>query len=199
MMRRLIDVVSASALLVLATPVLLLAACAVLLTSGRPIFFGHQRVGRNGRLFRCWKLRTMEVGAEARLEREPALGERYRTNGYKVPASKDPRITRTGRLLRAYYLDELPQLFNVLNGTMSLVGPRPVVPAELQEFGPGAQELVQHRPGIVGAWTSRGRERPAYPERAQIELEYLRNRSTRRNLRILARTIPVVLRGQGDA
>jgi lipopolysaccharide/colanic/teichoic acid biosynthesis glycosyltransferase len=69
----------------------------------------------------------------------------------------------------------------------------------LQEFGPGAQELVQHRPGIVGAWTSRGRERPAYPERAQIELEYLRNRSTRRNLRILARTIPVVLRGQGDA
>lgn len=197
--RRIADMVGAGALLVLLAPVLLLGALAVLAIDGRPVFFGHGRIGRGGRRFRCWKLRTMRIDAEQRLEREPDLKHHYVSNGFKLPNGRDPRVTRLGRLLRRTYVDEIPQLFNVLNGTMSLVGPRPVVPAELGEYGPGARELLERRPGVVGEWTSHGRTRPAYPERADVELEYLRNPSPIRDLRILVRTIPVVLRGQGDA
>jgi serine/threonine-protein kinase len=111
----------------------------------------------------------------------------------------DPRVTTVGRWLRRSYLDELPQLFNVLNGTMSLIGPRPIVPDELVHYGAAADELLHARPGMVGAWTSCGLRRPDYPERAQLELDYIRNRSPRRDLVILARTIPVVLRGQAES
>jgi lipopolysaccharide/colanic/teichoic acid biosynthesis glycosyltransferase len=198
MKRRLTEILAATLLLLLVSPLLLVASLAVLLTSGRPVFFGHERVGRHGRRFRCWKLRTMHVGAERRLDVEPALKKTYVKNGFKIPTARDPRVTPVGRLLRDYYIDELPQLFNVLNGTMSLVGPRPIVPDELSHYGAAADELLGVRPGIVGAWTSRGRERPDYPERVRVELEYVRNPSSRRNLIILARTIPVVLRGQGN-
>ena len=194
--RRIADIVGASVLLVLLAPVLVLGALAVLAIDGRPVFFGHGRVGRGGRRFRCWKLRTMRIDAEQHLEREPGLKHHYVRNGFKLPNGTDPRVTRLGRLLRRTYIDEIPQLFNVLNGTMSLVGPRPIVLDELAHYGP---ELLRDRPGIVGAWTSHGRARPAYPERARIELEYLRTRSAATDLRILARTIPVVLRGQEDA
>ncbi len=197
-MRRLTDLLGASILLLLLAPLLALAALTVLLATGRPVFFGHQRVGRSGRPFRCWKLRTMNVGAEDRLRHEPALRHSYVRNGYKLPNGEDPRVTRVGRWLRRTYLDEIPQLLNVLNGTMSLVGPRPVVPDELALYGDAAGELLRDRPGIVGAWTARGRERPDYPERARIELEYLQHRSPARDLAIFLRTIPVVLRGQDD-
>jgi exopolysaccharide production protein ExoY len=197
-MRRITDLIVATVLLVLLSPVLLLASLCVLVTSGWPVFFGHVRVGRSGRFFRCWKLRTMHVGAERRLEHEPALKTTYVKNGFKIPAASDPRITRLGRFLRAYYIDELPQLFNVLNGTMSLVGPRPIVPEELIYYGPHADELLCTRPGIVGAWTSHGRARPGYPERMHVELEYVRDPSSLKAIVILARTIPVVLRGHRE-
>lgn len=198
MIRRAIDVVVSSALLVVTLPLLLIGMLAVLTSSGRPMFFGHVRVGRGGRPFRCWKLRTMRRDAQEMLERDEELREKYVANGFKLPLDEDPRVTRIGRLLRRTYIDELPQLINVLNGTMSLVGPRPIVPEELGEFGAGAGELLRARPGIVGAWTSRGRNRPGYPERVQIELEYVRNPTAKRDLLILARSIPVVLRGQED-
>ena len=198
MIRRAIDLVVSSSLLVLTLPLLLAGVLAVYLSSGRPIFFGHVRVGRGGRPFRCWKLRTMRRDAQEMLERDDELRERYVANGFKLPLDEDPRVTRIGRLLRRTYIDELPQLVNVLNGTMSLVGPRPIVPEELGEFGAGAGELLRARPGIVGAWTSRGRNRPGYPERVQIELEYVRNPTAMRDLLILVRSIPVVLRGQED-
>lgn len=197
-MRRAVDVVVAGTMLVASSPLLLAAAAGVWLTSGRPIFFGHERVGRGGRRFRCWKLRTMRRDAEQMLERDRALRARYVGNGFKLPSCEDPRVTPLGRFLRRWYIDELPQLVNVLNGTMSLVGPRPVVPAELEEFGDDVAELLQKRPGLVGAWTSRGRARPGYPERVRVELEYVRSATTKRDLLILARSIPVVLRGQED-
>jgi exopolysaccharide production protein ExoY len=198
MLRRTADLFGASVLLVLLSPVLLVAAGAVLALDGRPVFFGHTRVGRGGGRFRCWKLRTMRSDAEQHLEREPDLKHRYVHSGFKLPNGSDPRVTRLGRFLRRSYIDEIPQLFNVLNGSMSVVGPRPVVPDELAHYGPDTSQLLRERPGIVGAWTSHGRARPAYPERARIELEYLQARSPRTDLRILARTIPVVLRGQED-
>ena len=198
MLRRAADVVGSVILLVLFVPFLLIAVTAILVNSGRPVFFRQKRLGKDSQVFRCWKLRTMNVGAEHELEREPLLKLQYVANGFKLPNGKDPRITREGRWLRRTYLDEVPQLFNVLDGSMSLIGPRPIVPDELVHYGREGDELLRTKPGIVGAWTSHGRRRPDYPERARVELEYVRNRSTRRDLAIMLRSIPVVLRGQDD-
>lgn len=198
-LRRALDVLVAFLLLLLTLPILLGAAAAVGITSGRPIFYGHRRVGRGGRSFRCWKLRTMEPEAEQRLLEEPQLRRHYVRNGYKLPLDTDPRITGSGRWLRRSYVDELPQLLNVLNGTMSMVGPRPVIEDELAEFGPHADELLSVRPGIFGAWNCIGDDRPSYPERSRIELEYVRNRSLRRDLAVLVRSVPVVLNGAAPA
>ncbi|HUE95789.1 MAG TPA: sugar transferase [Longimicrobiaceae bacterium] len=197
-LRRALDIASALLLLVLSSPLLLLGAMLVLLGSGRPVFFGHVRVGQGGRSFRCWKLRTMTPGAESWLTNDPMLRERHARNGYKLPTHEDPRVTRVGAWLRRTHIDELPQLVNVLNGTMSLVGPRPIVEEELAHYGGTRSELLTVPPGVVGAWTSRGRRRPPYPERARVELAYLRARSLRGDLRILVETLPVLVRGQED-
>ena len=196
--KRALDLLGASVLLILASPFLVLGVLAVLLGSGRPIFFGHRRLGRNGVPFGCLKLRTMRVGAEAELRAESALGEQYRGNGFKIPTGEDPRVTRVGGWLRRSYVDELPQLFNVLGGSMSLVGPRPVVEDELECYGDGAEDLLRVRPGIFGEWTSHGRSRPPYPERAAMELEYLRHQSLMKDLAILLRSVSVVFKGQED-
>lgn len=196
--RRAFDIAGALILLALAAPLLILGSIAVALGSGRPLFFGHERLGRGGRAFRCWKLRTMHADAERTLEEVPALKRRYIANGYKLPLTTDPRVTAVGRVLRRTYVDELPQLYNVLLGDMSLIGPRPIVASELKEYEPHGFELLRARPGIIGAWTSCGRRRPPYPERALLELEYVRNRSFHRDVKILLRTLPVVLRGQPE-
>jgi lipopolysaccharide/colanic/teichoic acid biosynthesis glycosyltransferase len=178
--------------------VLLLAIVAVALT-GRPIFFGHERLGVGGTRFRCWKLRTMQVDAERQLDAQATLRDAYRRNGFKIPQSEDPRITTLGHVLRRTYIDELPQLFNVLFGTMSLFGPRPIVPEELRNYGKHGEQLLRLKPGVFGAWTSLGRERPPYPQRAWLELEYVNNRSFWRDLIILLRSIPAILSGQNWA
>jgi exopolysaccharide production protein ExoY len=196
--RRLVDVVGALALLGLCMPLLLLGMLVVLVGGGRPLFFGHLRLGRNGRPFRCWKLRTMVPEAEKELDRRPDLRSRHRANGFKLSNGNDPRLIRGGRLLRRTYVDEIPQLFNVLGGSMSLVGPRPIVPAELELFGPDHARLLDLKPGVFGAWNSLGRKRPPYPERAEVELAYVRTRRWSDDLRILGRSVVAVLQGQGD-
>jgi lipopolysaccharide/colanic/teichoic acid biosynthesis glycosyltransferase len=196
--RRALDVVLSSTLIVLTAPLLLSGMLVVWIGAGRPLFFGHRRMGRGGSTFRCWKLRTMRVDAEKVLELRPELGRLHRQNGFKLPASRDPRIVPGGRWLRRTHLDELPQLFNVLVGDMSLVGPRPIVREELEQFGKDARTLLSTRPGIFGEWTSRGRSRPPYPERARMELDWVRRRSLRRDLSILLRSVAVVLRGQEE-
>lgn len=194
--KRVFDVTVALFLVIVMLPVLATVAAVVWMGSGRPVFFGHRRLGRDGRLFRCWKFRTMTVDAERRLDRDPHLKAQHRTNGFKLPNGDDPRVTRVGRWLRRSYVDELPQLFNVLNGTMSLVGPRPIVPEELECFGPQAHELLAIKPGIIGAWTALGGDRPDYPERAGLELAYVRAHTWAWDLAILVRSVPVVLRGE---
>jgi len=196
--RRTVDVAAAAVLLLVLSPLLLVGVVTVAATCGRPIFFGHRRLGRHGRPFRCWKLRTMTVDAERQLDLDPALRDRHRSNGYKLPNGADPRVTRCGRWLRRTYLDEIPQLFNVLVGDMSLVGPRPIVPAELGLFGEEGSDLLTMKPGIFGAWNSMGRQRPPYPVRADLELEYVRSRTALSDLVILARSVVAVLQGQGD-
>lgn len=197
-MKRPLDVVAATVLLVIAAPLLVVAGAAVLILCGRPVLFGHRRIGRRGVPFRCWKLRTMQVDAEEVLVTTPQLHERYVANGYKLPHTADPRLTRIGSFLRRTHIDELPQLVNVLNGTMSLVGPRPIVEDELRNYGERGAELLRVRPGITGEWTSRGRRRPPYPERADLELAYIREHSLRNDARILMRTLPVILHGQTE-
>ena len=196
--QRLVDIVGAFALLLVSLPLLLIGVVLVAVTNGRPIFFGHERVGMGGKPFRCWKLRTMKVDAERALDRDPALMERYKANGFKLPNGSDPRISPVGRLLRRTYVDEIPQLVNVLTGDMALVGPRPVVPAELDLFEDGASVLLEVKPGVFGAWNSLGRARPPYPERARLEVEYVRERSLARDVRILGRSVLAVLQGQGE-
>jgi lipopolysaccharide/colanic/teichoic acid biosynthesis glycosyltransferase len=197
-LRRSLDVVVAVALLIVASPILIGGALWVFAVDGGPVLFGHRRVGRGGRSFRCWKLRTMKVDAERILEDTPDLLRLHRQNDFKLPALRDPRIVRGGRFLRRTHLDELPQLVNLLVGDMTLVGPRPVVEDELDRFGDGIAALVSVRPGIFGAWTSLGRRRPIYPERARIEIDGVRRRGFVHDFRILLRSVGVVLRGQEE-
>ena len=198
-LKRALDLGGATILLILAAPLLAVAGLLVLVESGWPVFFGHWRVGQAGNRFRCWKLRTMAPDAQRILERDGRLRDAYLANGYKLPNGHDPRVTRIGFWLRRTYIDELPQLVNVLAGDMSLVGPRPVVEEELREYGPHQGELLSVKPGVVGAWACLGPRRPSYPERARLELQYVRGHCFLGDLAILFRSATVVLRGQPDS
>src|SRR5439155_23334318 len=130
-LKRVLDLAGSSLGLVALAPLFALIGIAIKLDSRGPVIFAHPRLGLNGRRIRCYKFRSMHADAESRLRSDPALYARYVTNNYKLPEAEDPRLTRVGRLLRKSSLDELPQLLNVLTGEMSLVGPRPIVVAEL--------------------------------------------------------------------
>lgn len=136
------------------------------------------------------------VDAEEWLERDPELKAQHEGNGYKLPRCEDPRVTPLGHFLRFSHIDELPQLINVLRGEMSLVGPRPLVEGELAWYEDRRDEFLSVDPGIFGPWTGQGKDRVDYPERVEVELGYIRNRSLRMDLAILFRNVPVVLMGQ---
>jgi exopolysaccharide production protein ExoY len=139
----------------------------------------------------------MFTDAEQRLQSDPELHAEYVRNGFKLPDGQDPRITPLGRILRRTSLDELPQLWNVLRGEMSLVGPRPIVPAEIRHYDEDGQMLLLLQPGITGLWQVSGRSNLAYPERTDLELEYVERWTLGRDLRILAATVPAVLQRRG--
>ena len=199
LVKRLFDIVAALAMIALSAPLLLGAALIIVLFSGRPVFFRHQRVGRWGQSFHCLKFRTMVPGAEEWLSEDEQLLAEHRKNGFKLPLGKDPRVTKVGHFLRRTQLDELPQLWNVVVGDMSLVGPRPLVEEELFWFdGGSAEQLLSVRPGIFGPWTALGRRRPGYPERADVDLGYVGRVSLLGDLGLLLAHIPVLLQGQSD-
>jgi lipopolysaccharide/colanic/teichoic acid biosynthesis glycosyltransferase len=195
--KRGVDIAGASLGLLLTAPVLGVLALAVRFESPGPVLFGHRRVGAWGRPFRCLKFRTMRVDAEPLLRSDPAMYSEYVRNNYKLPEGRDPRITRVGRLLRKTSLDELPQLWNVLRGDMSLIGPRPVVPDELTEYGGHRRVLLSVKPGITGEWAITGRSNVGYPQRAAIEIGYVRRWRLIADLAILWRTVPSVLTRRG--
>ncbi len=196
--KRAFDILAAAVLLVLAAPLLLVCAALIKLTSRGPVIFRHRRCGVGNRPFWCYKFRTMVHDAEEWLDEDEELRRLHRENGFKLPRARDPRITSVGHFLRYTHLDELPQLWNVLRGEMSLVGPRPIVEEELRYFGAGAEELLTVRPGIFGEWTALGRDRPRYPERVDVELDYARAPSLRRDVSILLRNLPVLVNGQEE-
>lgn len=193
------DVVASFAGLLVAAPAVTVLAGLIMLESRGLPFFQHERIGRAGQRFRCFKLRTMRTGAEKLLAEDAALYELYRKNHFKIPDRADPRVTPLGTFLRRTSLDELPQLWNVFIGDMALVGPRPVVADELELYAQGERELLLSvRPGITGAWAVSGRHGVGYPERCGMELGYVRNWTLLTDLRILMATVGAVLRPGGD-
>jgi lipopolysaccharide/colanic/teichoic acid biosynthesis glycosyltransferase len=196
--KRLVDLAVAVPALALAAPLLLVLALAVRCTSRGPALFRQDRVGLGGRTFTLYKLRTMYVDAEERLVRDPELGDRYRRNGFKLPIDADPRITRIGRSLRRTSLDELPQLLNVVGGSMSLVGPRPVLEVELGAlYGDRSRWYREVKPGMTGLWQVSGRSQVTHAARAELDVEYVETWTVAGDLALLVRTVPAVLRGVG--
>jgi len=195
--KRMLDVFGAAFGLLVFGPLFGIIGLAIKLESPGPIIFGHRRVGLRGRVFRCYKFRSMHADAEQRLRSDPELYRDYVLNNYKLPEDRDPRITQVGRFLRKTSLDEVPQLINVLKGDMSLVGPRPIVPEELAHYGHRAAVFLSLKPGITGAWQVSGRSGVGYPDRAELELDYIRNWSLALDLWILLRTVPVVVTRRG--
>ncbi len=191
----------------LALVLLLVGPCALVIGAlamavrrdGGPVFFGHQRVGQDGRLFRCWKLRTMVPNAEevlqAHLAENPIAAREWAAD---VKLRADPRITRLGRFLRATSLDELPQLWNVALGEMSLVGPRPVTPSELDRYKGQEHSYLALKPGITGLWQVSGRNGIDYTERVRLDVQYFASCSFSQDMKILFRTFGAVLRRTGQ-
>jgi len=196
-LKRLVDLGGATMGLLLLSPFFVTIAALVKLSSRGPVIFGHPRLGARGRLFNCYKFRSMLPDADAILRSDVHLYRMYVENDYKLPAERDPRLTPTGRLLRKYSLDELPQLFNVLLGQMSLVGPRPIVPEEIDHYGHTAPLFLSLRPGMTGNWAVSGRSEVGYPDRVNMELEYVRQWSLLGDVAILLRTVPAVIRRRG--
>ena len=195
--RRLWDLAAASGLLLLTLPILIPAAVLVLVSDGRPVFFGHRRIGRDGKAFRCWKLRTMAVDAEDRLRGNVELDQLHRESGFKLPVEHDPRITPVGRWLRRRYIDEIPQLVNVLRGEMSIVGPRPEQVELVERYRPEHRFRLDVKPGITGPMQVHGRGDLSFSERLAVELDYIENLSLGRDVLIILHTIPVIVRGVG--
>lgn len=189
------DLVATLGILLFALPVIAVSALAVRLDDGGPVFFRQRRVGRNGEEFRIWKLRTMAVDAEQRLADLAHLNEVEGAVLFKV--KHDPRITRVGAFLRRFSLDELPQLFNVLTGDMSLVGPRPPLPTEVAQYGAEHHRRLLVRPGMTGLWQVSGRSDLDWEESVKLDLSYVENWSMVGDFLILARTAKAVVARDG--
>ena len=183
-MTRPLDAALAALLLLAAAPLLALAALAIRLESRGPVVFRQRRVGIDGRPFDLWKLRTMVSGAEA-------LG------AWIYVLEGDPRITRTGRLLRRFSLDELPNLVNVLRGEMAIVGPRPTVQEQVDRYTDRQRRRLEVKPGITGWAQINGRTSLPWPDRIELDVWYVEHRSMRLDLRILARTARMLATGHG--
>lgn len=197
-LKRLLDFFAALLLTACLLPLLALIYVVVRLDSPGPGFYRHKRLGRNGLEIRLWKFRTMRIDAEARLKallrEDKALHREWKAE-HKLRL--DPRITRVGDFLRRFSLDELPQLFNVLLGNMSLVGPRPIVAREIPKYGAAYSAYMRVRPGITGLWQVSGRNNTGYAARVALDEYYIANWSAWLDIYILARTLPAVLQRRG--
>jgi len=193
--KRSLDVVLSLLGLLAIAPLLLLVSLAIKLDSKGPVIFRQQRVGRDGRTFTMFKFRSMHVDAEARISELLARNEM--AGGVIFKMREDPRVTRVGRFVRRTSLDELPQLFNVLRGDMSLVGPRPPLPREVAEYSPSDRRRLETAPGITCIWQVSGRSEIPFPMQVEMDLQYIHRQSLGEDLRLLARTVPALLRGRG--
>ncbi len=194
--KRAFDVSAACAVLIISSPILLAGMVATRIQGKGPVFFRQVRVGVNGDPFTMTKLRTMVLDAE---ERKAALLEHNEMDGPLFKMANDPRITPVGRWLRKLSIDELPQLFSVVQGSMSMVGPRPALPEEAEQWDEQVQERLRVRPGITGMWQVSGRSSTSFEDYKRLDLYYVDNWSLSHDLRICAKTVGVVLTGKGAA
>lgn len=193
LIKRLIDIIGALLLLFISLPFMVLIAVLIKLSSPGPVLFRQPRYGENGKVFMLYKFRTMYVGAEKL--RASLWTKSDMKGGFKL--RNDPRITLVGKFLRTYSLDELPQLFNVFKGEMSLVGPRPHPLDELDLSNPLHREILSVKPGLTCIWQVSGRNLLSFDEWVKLDLQYVHNRSLVLDLAILARTIPAVITARG--
>jgi len=199
LLKRIFDMLVSAMLLVFLLPVMTVIGLAILIQDGRPVFYGHRRIGRGGTPFTCWKFRTMARDADARLAtllaEDPEALREWETNR---KLKHDPRIIPgIGHLLRKSSLDELPQFFNVLLGDMSLVGPRPVVSDELEKYGMARAHYISVRPGVTGLWQIGERSDSDYADRVSKDVEYIENWSFGTDVRIVLKTATVPFRQSG--
>jgi exopolysaccharide biosynthesis polyprenyl glycosylphosphotransferase len=193
-MKRLLDIALSSVALVVLTPVLLAIAIAVHTDSPGPVFYVSERIGKKGRVFGCLKFRTMVRDAERRRTEVLHMNER---DSVLFKITNDPRITRMGRFLRKYSLDELPQLINVLRGDMSMVGPRPPIASEVKRYELNHLRRLDVVPGVTGLWQVQARQDPSFDSYISLDTAYIENWSLWLDIKILVRTIGVVVAGTG--
>jgi exopolysaccharide biosynthesis polyprenyl glycosylphosphotransferase len=194
-LKRVLDIFFSGVLLLVLLPFLAAVAIAIKLESRGPIFYASERIGKKGRVFRCYKFRTMVRDAEKRRAEFMHMNER---DGVLFKISNDPRITRIGRVLRKYSLDELPQFINVLRGDMSVVGPRPPIASEVMEYKLNHLRRLDVTPGITGLWQVQGRQDPSFDSYVSLDVTYIENWSLWLDIKIIVRTIGVVFSGTGS-
>lgn len=193
-LKRVLDVCVASFAVILTSPLMLISALAIKLDSPGPVIYSAWRVGRKGRRFRCYKFRTMVANADAQKDNLRHMNQR---NGATFKIANDPRITRVGRVLRKYSIDELPQFFNVLKGDMSIVGPRPHPVDDVQQYRLADLRRLDVLPGLTGLWQVSARHDPSFDKNVMLDLEYIQNWTVWMDLKIILKTIPEVFRGSG--
>ncbi len=188
------DIVGSAAGLVMLSPVFMITALLIKLEDGGPLFFGQNRVGKWGHIFKMYKFRSMIVGAD---KIKDTLLEQNESGGVIFKMKRDPRITRVGRVIRKLSIDELPQLFNVLKGDMSLVGPRPPVPREVAEYELSDRRRLEIIPGLTCLWQVSGRSDINFEGQVRLDVQYLESQSLIGDIILLLKTIPAVLSGRG--
>jgi len=192
--KRTFDILGSLVVLGLVSPILVAAAIAVKFTSPGPLLFSHDRVGLDGRRFKLYKIRSMVPGAEHMVI---DLRDSNEADGPLFKMQDDPRVTSAGRILRSLSVDEIPQLWNVLRGEMSLVGPRPALPSEVEQWGPEVHQRLHVKPGVTGMWQVSGRSNASFEEYVRLDLYYVDNWSLWTDIAILAKTLPSVLLRRG--
>jgi exopolysaccharide biosynthesis polyprenyl glycosylphosphotransferase len=192
--KRFFDVLLSSIALVVLIPLFLLTALCVKLEDGGPVFYTQYRVGKDGKQFKIYKFRSMCVNADEKLEE---LKEFDETDGPVFKMSNDPRVTKVGRIIRKASIDELPQLANIIRGDMSIVGPRPPLPREVEQYTPEQMKRLAVKPGLTCYWQCSGRNSLSFDEWMELDRRYIRERSLGVDLKIILKTVPAVLTGRG--
>ena len=196
--KRIMDIVIASIALVFVFPLLLVVGILIRLQDGGRAVYAQKRYGQNGRTFKCYKLRSMAANADERLQEILATNPAARAEWEETQKFvNDPRITPLGHFIRKTSIDELPQLWNILRGDMSLVGPRPIVENEIAKYGEFYRDYCAVRPGLTGLWQVEGRSNTTYEERVQLDVKYTRTRTFTGDFMIMLRTVPAVLLSRG--
>ena len=196
--KRVLDVVVASIALIFVLPLLVVVGILIRLQDGGQAVYSQRRYGKNGRTFKCYKLRSMVANADQRLIEILAENPEARAEWEETQKlTHDPRITPLGRFIRKTSIDELPQLFNILKGEMSIVGPRPIVENEITKYGEYYRDYCSVRPGLTGLWQVEGRSDTTYEQRVQLDVKYASTRNFKGDIMIMLRTVPAVLLSRG--